>query len=165
MVEFSATGTRRFHRPGVVFYILILTATSPVFFPTQWIAPSPSWLIEWLYRSWIGLWIGALPIVFITMLGSIGLEFPVHCARSRSELEILAARMSADANYAVPQQVGHLQIGKVKRLPNGVIEIPTYVGYHWLDAQGLIYSSTPPARPENRSQKHLTGNWYIYNDG
>lgn len=78
---------------------------------------------------------------------------------------MLVARMNANAKYEAPQKVGYLEIGKVKRDGNGTIEIPTMVGYNWLDAQGLIYSPAPPASKENRSQHHLTGNWWIYNDG
>lgn len=111
-------------------------------------------------------WLSSIPFVlFVTIAILFNIHHKITFVHSRLDLETLLSRMAADPSLTAPRRVGCMNIGEVKRLPNGMFQIPTSVGYHWLDAQGLIYSPTPPPTPPNRTQEHLVGCWYKYCDG
>ncbi len=113
-----------------------------------------------------GRWI-VPPIVFVLTLGLAGTlaRFNVAFPMSRTELDAFVA-----ARETVGRRVGEMDIGDVEYLPTGEVKLHTYVGFHFLDAQGLLFNpkwnATPPGRdPPSLDVNHIAGPWYRFCDG
>lgn len=94
-------------------------------------------------------------------------SFPYKFKRSKPALEAYATQVMASNSHLPivqpPPRLGAFDTGKAERLPGGFLFFCDYG--HWLDANGIAYSTVPLPRVDATGHdffEHIEGNWYQF---
>jgi len=105
---------------------------------------------------------GIVILIMAALAGAWYYSFDARFQRSKTAFEAYATQaMASDPSKPLPilpPRLGDFQTGDVERLPHGFLLFCDYG--HFLDANGVAYSTEPPPDNEHDFFTHIEGNWY-----